>query len=35
MSSLVFVDFELEVIVVDPCDEALYQSSVLLCKNSL
>ncbi len=30
-----FVDIELQVIVVAPCDEALYQSSVLLCKNGL
>ncbi len=30
-----FADTELQVIVVAPCDEALYQSSVLRCKNSL
>ncbi len=30
-----FADIELQVIVVTPGDEALYQSSVLLCKNSL
>ncbi len=32
---IVFADIELQVIVVEPCDQALYQSSVLLCKNSL
>ncbi len=30
-----FADFELQVTVVAPCDKTLYQSSVLLCKNSL
>ncbi len=28
-----FSDFELQVIVFAPCDQAFYQSSVLLCKN--
>ncbi len=30
-----FADTDLQVIVVAPCDEALDQSSVLLCKKSL
>ncbi len=30
-----FADIELQVTVVAPCDEALYQSSVLLSENSL
>ncbi len=30
-----FADIELQVIAVAPCDEALYQSSVLLWRNSL
>ncbi len=30
-----FADTELQVIVVAPCGEALYQSSVLFCKNMI
>ena len=30
-----FADIELQVVIVTPCVEALSQSSVLLCKNSL
>ena len=30
-----FADIDFQVIVVTPCGEALYQSSVVLCKNDL